>query len=102
MFISLTVDYLCYLLIHFFSLTIGSFSLYASHTLLSRQHLCKHLYSTVHVYLYKSICFIMMDLNSFVLILWPPYFHLLYIEVLTSESGLSFPIDVGENYKDSP
>lgn len=44
----------------------------------------------------------MMDLNSFVLILWPPYFHLLYIEVLTSESGLSFPIDVGENYKDSP
>ena len=57
---------------------------------------------TVHVYLYKSICFIMMDLNSFVLILWPPYFHLLYIEVLTSESGLSFPIDVGENYKDSP
>ena len=44
--VSLTMDYLYYLLIHHFLLAIGPFSLHNSQTLLTRQHWCKHLQDT--------------------------------------------------------
>ena len=52
--ISLTMDYLYHLSLDKLSRTIGSFALYSSNTLLTREHLCKHLPNTTLHLFYTS------------------------------------------------